>query len=115
MSGFKGINQDLSEAAYTLGKSRLQVMFQILLPNIRPSILSAIVLTFAHTIGEFGVVLMIGGNIPDETRVASLAIYDEVESLNYDTANQYAFILFVISFVILLIVNIINKQRVKSF
>jgi molybdate transport system permease protein len=71
-----------------------------MLPNIRPSLLTGIVITFAHTVGEFGVVLMIGGNIAGETKVASIAIYDEVEALNYGLANQYAFTLFVISFAI---------------
>lgn len=109
-SGFQNLPPSLSEAAWTLGKSRWQTFLHVLLPNIRPSLLSGIVLSFAHTIGEFGVVLMIGGNLPGETRVASIAIYDEVESLNYATANFYALILFSICFVILLSVYLINKK-----
>jgi molybdate transport system permease protein len=81
---------------------------------MKPSVLTGMVITFAHTVGEFGVVLMIGGNIKDETRVASIAIYDEVEALNYSLANQYAFTLFVISFTILLFVYVINKKMVRS-
>jgi molybdate transport system permease protein len=73
------------------------------------------VLTFAHTIGEFGVVLMIGGNIPDKTRVASIAIYDEVESLNYTAANQYSLILFTLAFIILLSVNLFNGGYLSRF
>jgi molybdate transport system permease protein len=113
-SGFGSLSSSLKEASYTLGKSRFETLWFVLLPNIRPSLLTASVITFAHTIGEFGVVLMIGGNIAGETKVASIAIYDEVESLNYAVANQYAFTLFVITFAILLFVYAINKQMVKS-
>ena len=84
------------------------------MPNIKPSLLTGIIITFAHTVGEFGVVLMIGGNKVGETKVASIAIYDEVESLNYALANQYAFTLFIISFIILLFVYLINKKMLKS-
>lgn len=109
-SGFQNLPASLSEAACTLGKSRWQIFWYVLLPNIRPQLLAGIVLSFAHTIGEFGVVLMIGGNLPGETRVASIAIYDEVESLNYATANFYALVLFGICFAILLAVYLINKK-----
>ncbi|MFT6783545.1 MAG: molybdate transport system permease protein [Saprospiraceae bacterium] len=77
--------------------------------------LTGIVLAFAHTIGEFGVVLMIGGNIPGETKVASIAIYDEVESLNYAAANSYSLILFAITFCFLLLVYLINGGYLKRF
>lgn len=113
-SGFSALSKSLKEASYTLGKSRFETLWFVLLPNIRPSLLTASVITFAHTIGEFGVVLMIGGNIKGETKVASIAIYDEVESLNYAVANQYAFTLFIISFVILLFVYMLNKQMVRG-
>lgn len=98
------------EAAYTLGKSKLTTMIRVVLPSIRHGLISGIVLAFAHTVGEFGVILMIGGNVPDETRVASIAIYDEVESLNYDVAHQYALTLFVVTFAILLLVYTLNKK-----
>jgi len=107
-SGFKNLPTNLKEAAYVLGSSNFKTLYKVLLPNIKPSILTGIVLTFAHTIGEFGVVLMIGGNIPDKTRVASIAIYDEVESLNYAAANTYSLILFSITFLVLLTVYLIN-------
>lgn len=113
-SGFSALNRSLQEASYVLGKSKLRTIWSVLLPNIKPSLLTGMVITFAHTVGEFGVVLMIGGNIKDETRVASIAIYDEVEALNYSLANQYAFTLFVISFTILLFVYAINKKMVRS-
>jgi molybdate transport system permease protein len=109
-SGFQSLPAGLSEAAYTLGKSRWQTFVHVLLPNIRPSLLAGIVLSFAHTVGEFGVVLMIGGNIPGSTRVASLAIYDEVESLNYASANFYALVLFAVSFILLLLVYWLNRK-----
>src|SRR4030095_708228 len=101
-AGFTGLSPALREASYSLGKSKWQTLTRVVLPNIKPALLSGIVLTFAHTIGEFGVVLMIGGNIPGETKVASIAVYDEVESLNYQSANMYAAILFVTTFLILL-------------
>ncbi len=113
-SGFSSLSKSLKEASFILGKSRLETLLYVLLPNIKPSLLTGIVISFAHTVGEFGVVLMIGGNISGETKLASIAIYDEVEALNYDLANQYAFTLFIISFVILLFVYMINKKMLKS-
>jgi len=109
-AGFQGLPSSLAEASYTLGKSRLHTLFNVLLPNIRPALLAGTVLSFAHTIGEFGVVLMIGGNIPGVSRVASIAIYDEVESLNYGTAHFHAAVLLALSFSILLAVYAINKR-----
>ncbi|OJJ14409.1 molybdenum ABC transporter permease subunit [marine bacterium AO1-C] len=107
-AGFGNLPPSLTEAAYTLGKSRFTTIVKVLLPNIRPSLLTGVVLAFAHTIGEFGVVLMIGGNIPNKTKVASIAIYDEVETLNYSAANVYSLFLLVVSFLILLTVYSIN-------
>lgn len=114
-SGFANLPPNLSEASYVLGSSKFKTLIKVLLPNIKSSLLTGIVLTFAHTIGEFGVVLMIGGNIPDKTRVASIAIYDEVESLNYAAANQYSLILFSIAFIILLSVNLFNGGYLSRF
>src|SRR5260370_881311 len=104
----------LAEASYTLGKSRWQTFKSVLLPNIKPSLLTAVVLSFAHTLGEFGVVLMIGGNIPGVTRVASIAIYDSVERMDYSNANYYSLILFSITFVIVVSVFVLNRKLVKS-
>ena len=112
-SGFRSLSPALTEAAYTLGKTRWQTFWYVLLPNIKPSLLAGVVLSFAHTIGEFGVVLMIGGNLPGETRVASIAIYDEVESLNYAAANFYALVLFSVCFAILLSVYLFNRKVLK--
>jgi molybdate transport system permease protein len=109
-SGFTSLSPNLREASYSLGKTKWQTLFHVLLPNIKSSLLSGIVLTFAHTIGEFGVVLMIGGNIPGQTKVASIAIYDEVETMNYDSANIYALILFITAFIILLTLYLVNRR-----
>ncbi len=109
-SGFSSINPSIIEASYTLGKSKLETLLKVILPNIKPSLLTGIVLTFANTVGEFGVVLMIGGSIPGETKVASIAIYEEVESLNYQQAHKYAFVLLLITFLVLFIVYSINKK-----
>lgn len=112
-AGFAALPISLFEAALTLGKSRLRILYSVLLPNISRSVLVGIVVTFAHTIGEFGVVMMIGGNIQGQTRLASIAIYDEVESLNYSLAHQYALTLFAITFSILLITFYLNKRSAQ--
>ena len=112
-AGLKNLPISLKEASFTLGKSKFTTLVKILLPNIKTSILTGIVLTFAHTVGEFGVVLMIGGSIPEETRVASIAVYDEVQAMNYDAANLYAGILFVFTFSVLLGVYLINNSFSK--
>ncbi|WP_028981704.1 molybdate ABC transporter permease subunit [Sporocytophaga myxococcoides] len=109
-SGFQSLPASLQEAAYTLGISPLNTFIRVLLPNIRPSLLSGIVLSFAHTVGEFGVVLMIGGSIPGVTRVASIAIYEEVDSMHYDVADFYAKVLILASFIILFLLFLVNKK-----
>ena len=114
-AGFSNLSSSIAEASYMLGKSKTTTLFKVLLPNIKPSLLTGIVLSFAHTIGEFGVVLMIGGNIPGKTKVASIAIYDEVEALNYSAANTYSLILFGITFLILLSVYLVNGGYLNRF
>jgi molybdate transport system permease protein len=109
-SGINALPASLREASFSLGKTKLQTLLQVLLPNIKPALLTGIAMTFAHSMGEFGVVLMIGGNIPGKTRVASVAIYDEVESLNYHNANIYAIILLTLSFSILFILYMVNRK-----
>jgi len=109
-SGLSSLSPSLKEASYSLGKTKWQTLIKVLLPNIKSSLLTGIVLTFAHTVGEFGVVLMIGGNIPGKTRTASVAIYDEVEAFNYHSANVYAVILIVLSFLILFIMYLLNRK-----
>lgn len=112
-SGFQNLPIALKEASYTLGKSRWQTLTRVLLPNIKPSLLTGIILSFAHTIGEFGVVLMMGGNL-DKTRVASIAIYDSVNRLDYTSAHTYSFILLLFSFSILTLVYLFNKNGFSS-
>jgi molybdate transport system permease protein len=114
VAGFRALPSDLRNASRTLGKSDWSTLVRILLPNIRASLITGAVLSFAHTIGEFGVVMMIGGGIPGQTRVASVALYDEVQSMNSAAANRYALVLLAFSFIILLLVYGINQQAVKS-
>lgn len=113
-SAFNQLPRSLSEASYTMGKSKWQTFWRVLIPNIKASIITAIVLTFAHTLGEFGVVLMIGGNIPGTTRVASIAIFDAVEAMDYQQANNLSLILFAITFTIVILVFLVNRQLSRS-
>jgi molybdate transport system permease protein len=112
--GLEALPESLQQASWTLGRSKMDTFFKVLLPNIRPAMLTGIVLTFAHTLGEFGLVLMIGGSIPGVTKVASIAIYNEAEALNFHAAHVYSAVLLVISFCILLLVYIINKRLIKN-
>ena len=112
-AGFGQLPRSLAEAAATLGKSRGTTLWRVLLPNMKPALLNGAVLTFAHTLGEFGVVLMIGGNLPGRTRVASIAIYDEVESLNYGQANAYALTLLGLAFAILVALYWFGKRDAR--
>ena len=114
-SAFENLNKNMIEASYLSGKNVHQTILRVALPNIKPSLITAIIITFAHTIGEFGVVLMVGGSIPGETKVASVAIYELVEEMDYHMANIYSAIMLVISFVILFGVYIFNKQHNKKF
>ena len=110
-SGFEALNQNMIEASYLAGKSKLQTIIKIALPNIKPSILTAIIITFAHTVGEFGVVLMVGGSIPNETKVASVSIYEMVEVMDYSSAHIYSGIMVFMSFLVLLSVYIFNNKE----
>lgn len=110
-NGLTAIPVSFREAAYTLGKSKTETFFRVLIPNMIPSIVTALAMTFAHCIGEFGVVIMVGGNMPGETRVASIAIYDEVQAMNYEMANQYSLVLFLISLAILTLIYSINGKK----
>lgn len=108
-SGLVSLPESLREAAYTLGKGKIETFYRVLIPNIKSSLITGIALTLAHSIGEFGIVLMVGGNIPGETKIASVAIYDEVQTLNYHTANRYSLVLFLISFLLLTVIYSTNK------
>ncbi len=113
--GFESINKNILEASYIAGKSQFITVLKIALPNIKPAVLTAIIITFAHTVGEFGVVLMVGGSIPGETKVASVAIYEMVEIMDYKAAHIYSAIMIVISFVVLLGVYIFNGRQNRKF
>jgi len=113
-SGFEGLNKNMLEASYISGKSKLTTMLKVALPNIKPSMMTAVIITFAHTVGEFGVVLMVGGSIPDETKVASVAIYEMVEAMDYKSAHIYSAIMVIISFLVLLGVYIFNQNQHKK-
>lgn len=113
-SGFEALPKNMLEASYIAGKSKLVTLFKVALPNIKPSLMTAIVITFAHTVGEFGVVLMVGGSIPSQTKVASVAIYEMVEIMDYTSAHIYSGIMVVISFVVLLSVYIFNRKQSHS-
>lgn len=110
VAGFKSVNKELIEASFTLGRGKIYTLFKVILPNMKSSILTGLVLTFAHTVGEFGVVLMIGGNIDGETKVISIAIYDAVERLDYATAHFYSIILFIMTFLVLAVIYKLNKR-----
>ncbi|MFO8142816.1 MAG: molybdate ABC transporter permease subunit [Marinobacter sp.] len=107
---FSTVNERMLEVAATLRASPLDRFFSVVIPLARPGFLTAAVLTFAHTLGEFGVVLMIGGNIPGETRVLSVAIYDHVETLEYGKAHLLAGGMLVFSFIVLLALYLINGR-----
>lgn len=102
-AAFEGLGQRPLEVAATLRASPIDAFFTVAVPQSLPGFLSASILTFAHTVGEFGVVLMIGGNLPGVSRVASVAIYDHVEALDYATAHRLAGVLLVFSFLVLLL------------
>jgi len=98
------------EAAWTLGATKLDAFFSVAVPLSVRGFIGAAVLSFAHTLGEFGVVLMVGGNIPGETRVISIAIYDHVETLNYAAAHQLSLLLIAFAFVVLFSMFVVNRR-----
>ena len=109
-AAFSTVDRKFVAASATLGASRLRTFFRIILPLSVSGLLTAIALTFAHTMGEFGVVLMVGGNIPGVTRTVSIDIYDQVQATNYASANQTALVLLAISFVALSLVYAWNRR-----
>lgn len=113
-SGFESINKNMLEASYISGKSKIVTLFRVALPNIKPSLMTALIVTFAHTMGEICVVLMVGGSIPNQTKVASVAIYEMVEVMDYKSAHIYSAIMVTISFLVLFGVFLFNgKQNTK--
>lgn len=110
VSSFRSIPASYVEAARVMGATRLQTLFKIVIPLSAKGIAVAVMLSFAHTVGEFGMVMMLGGSIPGKTKVASIALYEEVQKLNYELAHTYAIILLVVSFVLLLSVTFVQKS-----
>ena len=108
-AALRGVSPDLLQAGQTLGASALSVFFRVHLPLAQRGVAAGLTLAFAHTLGEFGVVLMIGGALPDRTKVASIALYDEVQKLNYVTAHAFAAVLLATSFVLLLAVTLLQR------
>lgn len=106
---FEAISQDVRDAARCCGMSFWRSLLQVELPLAWPGVLTGMTLTFAHTLGEFGVVLMVGGSIPGETKTVSIAIYDRVQALDFDSARQMSVLLLVISFALLFAVNLISR------
>ncbi len=110
-TAFDQVDRRLIEASWTLGRSRLATFFRVILPLSAAGVVSGFVLSFAHTLGEFGVVLMVGGNIEGVTRTVSIEIYDQVQALNYSAAAQTAGVLLVLSYAVLLIVYALNRRK----
>lgn len=113
-AALQNLPPSLSLASLSLGKSLTRTFVSVLLPAMRPAVVSAVVISFAHTLGEFGVVLMIGGNIPGKTRLASMAIYDSVENLDYAAAGFYSLVLFGLAFLLITFVFIYNRKPVST-
>ncbi|WP_300362580.1 molybdate ABC transporter permease subunit [Hydrogenimonas sp.] len=110
-SGFESLDKNMLEASLLAGKTPFQTLWRVALPNIKPSLLTALIVTFAHTVGEFGVVLMVGGSIPGETKVASVAIYEFVEIMDYENAHIYSAVMVALSFAVLLAVYTFNRYH----
>src|ERR1022692_1233297 len=109
-ASFALVDPRLMAASSTLGASRLQTFFRVILPLSLPGLITRVALSFAHTMGEFGVVLMVGGNIPGVTRTVSIDIYDQVQAFNYASANRTALLLLAISFAVLSLVYGVNRK-----
>ena len=109
-ASFSGVDRKLISASATLGASPLRTLFRVILPLSMPGLITGTALSFAHTMGEFGVVLMVGGNIPGVTRTVSIDIFDQVQASNYAAANQTALLLLVVCFAVLSIVYGLNRR-----
>ncbi len=114
-AGFAAVPDNLRDAARIMGKSGWEILLHIYIPTGRISIITGSMMAFAHTVGEFGVVLMVGGSIPGKTRTASIAVYEAVERMDYSLANHYALILTGSSFLILMIVFLLKGTKLSCF
>jgi molybdate transport system permease protein len=111
-AAFAGVDRRLLEASWCLGVSRLRTFFRVTVPLSWAGILTGAILSFAHTLGEFGVVLMVGGNIPGVTRTVSISIYDEVQAVNYTDAAMTSLVLLASSFLALSVTTLLNRKAV---
>ena len=109
-AAFEQVDRRLIEASWTLGVSKLSTFFKLIVPLSKAGLVTGAVLSFAHTMGEFGVVLMVGGNLEGETRTVSIDIYDEVQALNYAGSAKTALFLLVVSYAVLLLVYAVNRN-----
>ena len=109
-AAFAAVDRNLIETAWCLGASRLRTFTRIVVPLARPGIIAGVVLTFAHTVGEFGVVLMVGGNLPGSTRTVSISIYDDVQAFNYARAGRTSALLLAFSFVVLAVTYRLQRR-----
>jgi len=114
-AAFAAVDRTLIETAWCLGASRLRTFARIVVPLARPGIVAGAVLTFAHTVGEFGVVLMVGGNLPGVTRTVSISIYDDVQALNYTRAGRTAAVLLAFSFVVLALTYRLQRRSGRAW
>lgn len=114
LAAFESVGRRPLEVAATLRASPLDAFFSVVVPLAAPGFLTACVLTFAHTVGEFGVVLMLGGNLPGETRVASVQIYDHVEALDYASAHRLALVLLIFCFAVLLVLHAVRLRQHRA-
>jgi len=114
-SAFATVDKRLVEASWCLGVSKPATFFRIALPLAWPGVLAGMVLSFAHTVGEFGVVLMVGGNIKGVTRTVSISIYDEVQALNYAAANQTSLVLLIFSFAVLALTYGLQRRLIHAW
>jgi len=110
VASFEALDRRLLDASAVLGVGRTSTFLRVILPLAWPGVLTALILSFAHTLGEFGVVLMVGGNLPGATRTVSIDIYDRVQSLDYDGAQRTALLLLLVSFVVLSLVYGVNRR-----
>ena len=110
VASFEALDRRLLDASAVLGVGRASTFLRVIVPLAWPGVLTALVLSFAHTLGEFGVVLMVGGNLPGITRTVSIDVYDRVQSLDYDGAQRTALLLLLVSFVVLSIVYGVNRR-----
>ena len=114
-AAFAAVDRNLIETAWCLGASRVRTFVRIVVPLARPGIIAGMVLSFAHTVGEFGVVLMIGGNLPGSTRTVSISIYDDVQAFDYARAGRTAALLLAFSFVVLAMTYRLQRRSARAW